>query len=392
MSTESQQEEQTSKYPVPIRTPDLIFSQPTSSLRWIEATTDARHLESLFLLIDDARDAHIRQLLSVFPTLKDKSRVVRFANVKLNQHDPEHYYPDPFSKDRTRPRFGTTYRLETRLVGMGRTSLTFNHRILTVPKSQLKRNFNNRDEDAQYSTLEEGDEPERLIASAEGSIVFIQWQKDPNTGRRFFTSTPGVFQDPSLLAPPITNFAIPQPPKKRSASEPRPANAFRMPLILRKSDEDELGHVTNSRYVGLLSDVIHYGLNMGYYANGTGAYKTTRDLFAYPQLPEISPLDGGAVSTNAIAVPSGSTFYKTAKVHELYVGYERELKVQPGIYVWSWVEKERVVVPNHGFGGEDSAFDVIRFEICTKDAKGQEQLLSLSRAIIREDVRLKSHL
>ncbi|KAF9977494.1 hypothetical protein BGZ73_005881 [Actinomortierella ambigua] len=392
MSVESQ-DLQVPKYPVPTRTPDIIFSQPTSHLRWIEATTDGRHLESLFLLIDDARDAHIRQLLSVFPTLTDKSRVVRFANVKLNQHDPEHYRPDPFSKDRTRPRFGTLYRLETRLVGMGRTSITFNHRILTVPASQAKRNFNDRSEDAQYSTLDEGDEPERLIASAEGSIVFIQWQKDPKTGRRFFKSTAGVFQDPSLLAPSITNFAIENHPQKRSASEPRPTNAFRLPLILRKSDEDELGHVTNSRYVGLLSDVIHYGLSLGYYANGSGPNKTSQDLAAYPVLPEILPVDdAGASLATTVAVPAGSTFYKNAKVHELYVGYERELKVQPGIYVWSWVEKDRVVVPNHGFDGEDTAFDVIRFEICTKDAKGQEQLLSLCRALVREDGRLKAQL
>ncbi|KAF9168230.1 hypothetical protein DFQ26_000467 [Actinomortierella ambigua] len=390
MSTESQHDPQVSTYPVPIRTPDIIFSQPTSNLRWIETTTDGRHLEALFLLVDDARDAHIRQLLSVFPTLKDKNRVVRFANVKLNQHDPEHYRPDPLSKGRTRPRFRTLYRLETRFVGMGRTSVTFNHRFLTVPRSQVERDFNNRDEDSQYATLEEGDEPERLIATAEGSIVFIQWQQDPNTGRRFFKSTPGIFEDPSLVAPPITNFCMEQHPQKRSASEPRPTNAFRLPIILRKSDEDELGHVTNSKYVALLNDVIQYGLNFGYYANGTGPNKTSKDLAVYPQLPEILPVNGADAS--AVAVPAGSTFYRSAKVHELYVGYERELKVQPGIYAWSWVEKDRVVVPNHGFGGEDTAFDVIRFEICNKDAKGQEQLLSICRAIIREDTHLKAQL
>ena len=59
---------------------------------------------------------------------------------------------------------------------------------------------------------------------------------------------------------------------------------------------------------------------------------------------------------------------------ELYVGYENELKVKPGVYVWSWVEPQRI----------QDQFDVIRFEICATNGN-QEQVVSLSRAIIHED-------
>ncbi|KAI1319126.1 hypothetical protein EDD11_004769 [Mortierella claussenii] len=337
-------------------------------MRWIEGTTECRHIESLFLLVDDARDAHIKQLLNVFPHLKDKNRVVRYANVKLDQHYPQNRrrIPDPRDSNRTRPRFGQLFRVETRFINIGNTSVKFQHRFLTVPTSQANRDFNNRDEDEQYAELDEDDEPERLLASAEGAIVFIKWQED-DKGHRFFKPTPGVFQNPSLAAPPTIHFLRESAPEKRPAGTARPDNAFRVQIHLRKSDEDELGHVTNSRYVSLIHDVLTFGLRTGYYANGTGVAKTDRDLPAIPSHSQEVVSD--------VAVPAGSTFYKRGTVYELYVGYERELKVKPEVYVWSWVEPSQI--------GDE--FDVMRFEICSLDDHGREEVVSLSRAIVKED-------
>ncbi|KAG0302001.1 hypothetical protein BGZ99_003227, partial [Dissophora globulifera] len=97
----------TTQYPEATGRVDVVYSQPPALLRWIEGTTECRHIEGLFLLIDDARDLHIKQLLKVFPELKEKNRVVRYANVKLDQHFPENYSPsyDPYSSNKTRPRW-----------------------------------------------------------------------------------------------------------------------------------------------------------------------------------------------------------------------------------------------------------------------------------------------
>ncbi|KAG0358494.1 hypothetical protein BC939DRAFT_444718 [Gamsiella multidivaricata] len=358
----------TAQYPEATGRVDIVFSQPTVTMRWNEATTECRHIEALFLLVDDARDAHIKQLLNVFPHLKDKKRVVRYANVKLDQHYSENFsrYPDARDKNRTRPRFGQLFRVETRFTSVGNTSVKFQHRFLTVPLSQAKRDFNNRDEDEQYAALDEDEEPERLFASAEGAIVFIKWQTDEK-GHRFFRPTPGVFQNAALAAPPTIQFLKEKAPEKRPAGSLRPENAFRVHIHLRKSDEDELGHVTNSRYVSLIHDVLTYGLRTGYYANGAGLSKTATDLPAIPSHTNSTGLD--------VAVPAGSPFYKRGTVYEVYVGYERELKVQPEVYVWSWVERSKI----------QDEFDVVRFEICAPDNNGQEQVLSLCRAIVKED-------
>ncbi|KAF9405880.1 hypothetical protein BGZ94_003338 [Podila epigama] len=353
-----------SPYPAPTSQPITIFSQPTSVIRWIEGTSECRHIEALFLLVDDARDAHIRQLLSVFPQLKDKHRVVRYANVKLDQHYPE----NRGTGNRVRPKFGQHFRVETRFTAIGNTSLKFQHRFITVPQSQAGRNFNNREEDEMYRELQEGDEPERVFASAEGALVFIKWQTD-DKGHRFFKPTPGVFQDPSLVTPSFIKFLDASQPLKRPQSSPRPANAFRVQIHLRKSDEDELGHVTNSRYVSLLHDVLTFGLRRGYYSNGTGSCRTSNNL------PAICSENMLEVESSQIAVPAGSAFFKRANIYELYVGYENELKVKPGVFVWSWVEPERI----------QNEFDVVRFEICATSSQGEEQVVSLSRAIIQED-------
>ncbi|KAK3806698.1 MAG: hypothetical protein J3Q66DRAFT_358244 [Benniella sp.] len=349
----------------------VIYSQPTISLRWNETTTECRHIEALFLLVDDARDSHIRQLMRTFPHLQDKRRVVRNAHVKLDQHYPENFsrFPNPRDKDRTRPWFGQLLRAETRFTFIGKTSLKFQHRFLTVPPSQAKRDFNNREEDAQYAVLGEDEEPERLLASAEGLLVFIKWQTDEK-GHRFFKPTPGIFQDHSLVAPRTIHFLKETLPEKRPLGLLRPPNAFRVQIHLRKSDEDELGHVTNSRYVSLLHDVLTFGLRTGYYANGVGASKTMTNLLTYP---EATPKTDG--SYQEVSVPAGSNFYKRGTIFELYVGYEQELKVKPEVYVWSWVERERI----------HDEFDVVRFEICSTNPDGTQSIVSLCRAVIRED-------
>ncbi|KAF9105437.1 hypothetical protein BGX27_009627 [Mortierella sp. AM989] len=345
-----------SQYPGATRRVDVVFSQPTVSMRWIEGTTESRHIESLFLLVDDARDAHLSQLLESFPHLTNKNRVVRYANVKLDQQSPGN----------SRPRFKQLFRIETRFIAMGNTSVKLHHRFLTVPQSQTKRDFNNRDEDHLYTQLEEDDEPERCFASAEGALVFIKWQKDEK-GHRFFKPTPGMFENLDLNAPPAIDFLIQEAPKMRPIGSARPQNSFRVQIHLRKSDEDELGHVTNSRYAGLLHDVLTFGLRTGYYSNGTGASKTEIDL---PVIPSRE-----MITTKDVAVPAGSPFYKRGSVMELYVGYERELKVKPEVYVWSWVEPAKI----------DDVYDVIRFEICSTSESGEEQVVSLCRAIIKED-------
>ncbi|KAG0344829.1 hypothetical protein BG004_004131 [Podila humilis] len=356
-----------STYPVPIAQPDIIFNQPTSVIRWIEGTNECRHLESIFLLVDDARDAHLKQLLKVFPQLHDKNRVVRFANVKLDQHYPE----NQSTQGQARPQFGQLFRIETRFIAIGNTSIKMQHRFLTVPKSQSSRNFNNRDEDEHYKDLDPSDEPERLFASAEGALVFIKWQKD-DKGRRFFKPVPGIFQDPSLAGPSVISFLEPAQPTKRAQGSLRPSNAFRVQIHLRKSDEDQLGHVTNSRYVSLLHDVLTFGLRRGYYSNGSGASRTATPL---PVICNDDVASETSLPSSQVAVAAGSAYYKRANVFELYVGYEQELKVKPGVFVWSWVEPQRI----------QDEFDVVRFEICATSSVGEEQVVSLSRAIIQED-------
>ncbi|KAF9973084.1 hypothetical protein BGZ65_009446 [Modicella reniformis] len=320
--------------------------------------------------MDEGRDSHVEQLLKVFPHLQDiKTWVVRNAHVKLDQNYAENVsrFPDTQDKNRRRPRVGQLFRVETCFTFIGNTSVRFQHRFLTVPLSQAKRDFNNRDENAQYAILDEDEEPERIFASAEGVIVFIKWQTNEK-GHRFYTPTPGIFQDTSLVVPRTIRFLKETEPEKRPVGQLRPPNAFRVQIHLRKSDEDRLGHVTNSRYVCLIHDVLTFGLRTGYYANGVGSSITGTDL-------PVSASDLMNTAPPSVAVPAGSNFYKRGTIFEFFVGYERELKVKPEVYVWSWVERDRI----------QDEFDVVRFEICTPDDMGQEQLISVSRAVIRED-------
>ncbi|KAG0005556.1 hypothetical protein BGZ65_010792 [Modicella reniformis] len=167
-----------------------------------------------------------------------------------------------------------------------------------------------------------------------------------------------------------------QQPERNGTVSPRPENAFRLEIYLRKSDEDELGHVTNSRYVSLIYEVLSYGLSKGYYANGSGSYITSSPLPVYAA--SVTPVGS---APKDIAVPAGLKFYKDGNILEIFVGYERELKVKPNVYVWSWVERSRI----------QNQLDVIQFEICSGDVQGGEKVLSPCRIIIKEYERPASH-
>ncbi|KAG0221821.1 hypothetical protein BGX31_009543 [Mortierella sp. GBA43] len=211
-----------------------------------------------------------------------------------------------------------------------------------------------------------GDVPERQFASAEGVVIFILWQQDEN-GHQFFKPHPGPLQDRTLVAPPFVDLLRRQAPSRSDAvGSPRPENAFRLDILLRRSDEDELGHTTNSRVPALIYEALVYGLNNGYYANGSGPCITSSSL--------PTCVSKTASGSQTIAVPAGSKFYKSGNIRELYVGYERELKVKPGVYVWSWVERTRI----------QGQLDVIQFEVCSEDDQGKEKVLSLCRIIIQE--------
>ncbi|KAG0017371.1 hypothetical protein BGZ81_010778 [Podila clonocystis] len=356
---------------------NLIYNQPTNQLRFIEVTTEGSHLESLFLLCDHARDSHFRQLKESIPQIPNHESVVRSMHVKLDHHWPQNFPQKPDrNPSRTRPRKGQLYRAESRITHIGTKSLKLQHRFFTVPQSQANREFNSRSQDPLYAQLPPGEEPGRLFASAEGAVVFIQWQQDPTTGRRFYRPTSGPYQDSSLVVPSMIDFVGGSGPGRRTADQPRPDNAFRVPFLLRQSDKDELGHVTNSRYASIIHDVFRYGLQQGYYANGTGEARTGRALPVLSAGWHESEEKALVGSQLGVAVPAGVRFYKRAKVHELYVGYEDELKVKPGVVVWSWVERERL----------QGVFDVVQFEICvTDETTGAEKVVSQCRVVFLED-------
>ncbi|KAF9938264.1 hypothetical protein BGZ67_000350 [Mortierella alpina] len=367
----------------------VIYSTPPTLFRGMECTTESRLLESLFLLSDNARDKHVIQVLEALPHLKAISNVVRNMRVKIYQDghgptsQPKKSTPAPLSpwQQLSCPP-QQYYRVETNICAVGRTSLRMEHRFLTVPPSQADRDFNrrSRDVDAKRWKLEEGEAPERLFAAAEGTLVFIQWHEDPKTGRRYLAPTQGPLQDDALAIPPTIRFLREQAPERRPKDSLRPDNAFRVLLHLRSSDKDELGHVTNSRYAPLVHDVLTFGLRSGYYANGTGPYRTTSPLPVYTSQDLLRfepppPTPYNSIAGSKVAVPAGEKFYKDATVLELFIGYENELKVKPeGVFVWSWVEREKI----------DGQLDVIRFEICSAESPEgtKEKLVSLCRTII----------
>ncbi|KAG0347643.1 hypothetical protein BG004_007276 [Podila humilis] len=363
-----------------------IYNQPTDHLRFIEVTTEGSHLESLFLLCDHARDSFFRQIQASVPDLPDSLTVVRSMQVRLDHHWPQNFpvKPDAWNPNRTRPRSGQLYRVETRVMFLGTKSLKLQHRFSTVPASQVKRDFNDRGQDAEYSHLADGEEPERLFASAEGAVVFIQWHEDAS-GRVFFRPTAGPFNIPGLLQSSILQFASGDGPRRRTDTQPRPDHAFRSPFLLRQSDKDALGHVTNSRYATIVHDVLTWGMQQGYYANGSGESRTEYALPVMslgPHGTNESQLASLGQTSLVAAVPAGARHYKKVKVHEMYVGYEAELKVKPGVVVWSWVEREKL----------QRQFDVIQFEIYSTDETGVEQVISQCRVLTLEETARKASL
>lgn len=215
-------------------------------MRTTECTTEARLLESLFLLTDDARDNYLEYLLKTLTLPTSTNTVVRYMSLRMDLYDSakqQQQQTTVRSLGRRPPWIylgGQCIRSVTRITSIGRTSCKLQHRYLTVPKSQIHRDFNNRAEDAKYQHLVPGDEPERQIASAEGVVVFILWQKDEN-GRQFFKSHPGPLQDNSLVLPSFVQMLRQQSPNRSDpVGSPRPENAFRQEINLRKSDEDEV--------------------------------------------------------------------------------------------------------------------------------------------------------
>ncbi|KAF9581940.1 hypothetical protein BGW38_000865 [Lunasporangiospora selenospora] len=369
--------------------PFTVLSESPEKFRWIEVTTECRHIESLFSIVSDARDAQLFKLINVPQSNSRASTLVtRSVALRLDQNDPENFgrTPEGMSKHRTRPLFMDLFRVECRIIRFGRSSILFENLVWSVPKSQQGRDFNDRSQDALYQELAPGEEPQRLLASATSSLVWVKTIIDKD-GHERFQPAEMPFRDESIVSPSVIQLRCPDPLRLSAPGTPRPPNAFRVPLCLRMSDIDQLGHVTNSRYPSFIHDVLTYGLEQGYYANGFGPLKTTKDL------PSISIGDEGCGNSRTvigsndprsaqIAVRSGAQFYRKAKIHELYVGYEQELKVQDGSSVWSWVEKDRV----------QGKFDVVRFEICFLNSKGEDEVASISRALIHEHALQKASL
>ncbi|KAF9103038.1 hypothetical protein BGX27_010759 [Mortierella sp. AM989] len=355
------------------------YSQPILLFRSSECSTEAGHVESLFLLAHNARDnllMHLEKSLNIAHI----TTVLRYINIRIDQHDLKVFPPITSQiTGQTLPPWkhliNQHFRVVTRIIATGKTSFRMQHRFLTVPKSQIDRNFNDRGEDAKYQQLQEGDKPERQFASVEDGLVCIEWLKDEN-GRKYFKKCSYPLNDPTMIRPRFVKLLQEAAPTPRTAGLPRPENAFKFEMHLRESDEDSLGHVTNSRYGSLIFDVVEHGVKTGYYANGSGPCRTSSPL---PRNASHLSLKYGypdhSTQASEIAVPADSRFYKESNIHEIYVGYENELKANPsGIFAWSWVEKDRI----------QGTLDVVIVEICLEDSDGTDKLISLCRVVIGE--------
>ncbi|KAF9904354.1 hypothetical protein EC991_002806 [Linnemannia zychae] len=385
--------------------PATVYSTKPTAFRFIECTIESRHLEALFLIGNDLCDAYLRRLIARNPNHKHTSDVSRSTNLKIQYHSDDKNGPafaspslanptapvplfsalSPINKKLAHPlrALSTTpwhriahhyYRAEAQVVHLGNTSMRFQYRYFTVPRSQISRDFNDRSQDAQYSQLAPEDEPERQFATSIATLTFIEWSQPNENGHRSLKLAPCPFQDRSLIVEQTGNYFRPQGLVKRASESVRPDHAFKVDLPLRPSDIDQLGHVTNSRYALLVHDILSYGLEKGYYANGSGPLKTPSALPIYSG-------KGSSLTSALTNIPAGAKYYKDAEIHELYVGYENELKVEDTIVVWSWVERERIVDSN------DEArrpMDVVLFEICAVDEQGREKLISLCRTVMRE--------
>ncbi|KAF9142013.1 hypothetical protein BGX30_003575 [Mortierella sp. GBA39] len=391
----------------PTLPPITVYSSKPTPFRFIECTIESRHLEALFLLGNDSCSVFLRQLITRLPNHKHTPDVSRSTNLKIQYNsdttngattfappslaNPTAPVPlfsaiSPINKKFAHPlRLQATapwhrlghhyYRTETQIIHLGKTSIRLQYRYFTVPRSQIKRDFNDRSQDAQYSHLAPEDEPERQFATSIATLAFVEWGQPNEHGHRSIKSAPSPYTDMSLIVEQTAKFHRPDGLSKRAAGG-RPDHAFKVDLPLRPSDIDQLGHVTNSRYVLLLHDVLSHGLEKGYYANGSGPLRTPST-----PLPVHSGKTLSTLSDAVVNIPTGSQYYKNADILEFYVGYENELKIEDDIVVWSWVERERILVDK-----DQLPLDVVVFEFCAVDDQGQERLISLCRAVIRERV------
>ncbi|KAF9153423.1 hypothetical protein BG015_003449 [Linnemannia schmuckeri] len=393
----------------PTLPPITVYSSKPTPFRFIECTIESRHLEALFLIGNDSCDVFLRQLIARLPNHKHTPDVSRSTNLKIQYNsestnggtafappslaNPTALVPlfsatSPINKKFAHPlraqatapwhRLGHHYyRTETQIVHLGKTSIRLQYRYFTVPRSQIKRDFNDRSQDAQYNQLAPEDEPERQFAISIATLAFVEWGKANEHGHRSIKSAPCPYTDRSLIVEQTAKFHRPNGLAKRAAAGGRPDHAFKVDLPLRPSDIDQLGHVTNSRYALLLHDVLSHGLEKGYYANGSGPLRTPST-----PLPIHSGKTLSTLSDAVVNIPTGSQYYKNAYILEFYVGYENELKIEDTIVVWSWVERERILVD------KEQPLDVIVFEFCAVDKQGQERLISLCRTVIRERVQI----
>jgi hypothetical protein len=210
----------------------------------------------LFLLLHNARDNIIEKIATELK-IGDINSVLRSMNVRINQHDLSVFPPlvNPLS-GKVQPPWkhlkNRHFRVVSRIVHMGNSSIKMQHRLLTVPQSQVHRDFNNREEDAKYQQLQEGDEPERLFASSEDGLVHIKWMED-ETGKKHFKSEPCPFR--LAIGEPFSQFIREKAPALRPKGSARPDNAFRIEIHLRKSDEDQ---VRTPRYLFVLLIIITF--------------------------------------------------------------------------------------------------------------------------------------
>ncbi|KAK3830697.1 MAG: hypothetical protein J3R72DRAFT_495909 [Linnemannia gamsii] len=394
--------------------PITVYSSKPTAFRFIECTIEARHLEALFLLGNNSCSVFLGQLVARMRDFKHTPDVSRSTNLKIQYNSDDRNgatfappslanplapvplfsalspidkkFAHPLRVQATAPwhRLGHHYyRIEAQIVHLGKTSIRLQYRFFTVPRSQIKRDFNDRSQDAQYSQLAPEDEPERQFATSVATLAFIEWSQPNEHGHRSPKSAPCPFNDRSLIVEQTANFFRPQGLVKRHSESLRPDHAFKVDLPLRPSDIDQLGHVTNSRYALLLHDVLSHGLEKGYYANGSGPLSTLSTLPVYSGKVLMANAHDNIISSDALVnIPAGSKYYKDADILEYYVGYENELKIEDTIVVWSWVERERIVDKDDA----SRPLDVVVFEFCAVDEQGRERLISLCRTVVRERV------
>ncbi|KAF9903410.1 hypothetical protein BX616_001641 [Lobosporangium transversale] len=407
----SQEQQQQQKPPFYVQ-----YNQIGPPLRAMECATEARFIESLFLIADDARDTYQTHIVRGIPNFPSFYSLIRFVNLKIDLYNESNTQssnrnsdnssnsgsistcalPTTLTKDnKVMNQYGRSrspwiqlinqpYRILTTITAIGKTSLRSQHQFITVPQSQVKRDFNDREQDKMYERLEPGDEPPRQFASVDGGQVFVKFETNEQ-GQGFFRPDPCPFKPYPVIGPKLAQMILEKGPEE---VKERPKNAFKIKLRLRESDEDELGHVTNSRYAGLLYDVLFYGIQQGYYANGSGPFTTPEPLVKDATTTTTTTMLTTTTTTNTesrsglrtestnIAVPAGARFYKDANVHEVFVGYQHELKVRDGVYAWSWVEREKI----------HNGLDVIQIQVCSSN-DGSEKIISLWRAIIGETSR-----